>query len=115
VFRSGDHERHTFIKVAARTDIPFMSAQFQERRRGYRQKASAEASLRLLDRSGEPISAHVFELSMHGVGLSVRHEIAVGTILGFEMCDGRQSGTCIEVRSCRARSDNMFDIGGQFC
>jgi hypothetical protein len=52
---------------------------------------------------------------MHGVGMSVRQAIAVGTVLDFEMCDGRQAGTRIEIRSCRLRPDNMFDVGAQFC
>jgi len=92
-----------------------MSVQVQERRRGYRRQASAEAVLRPLDGLGEPFDAHVFELSMHGVGMSVRQAIAVGTVLDFEMCDGRQAGTRIEIRSCRLRPDNMFDVGAQFC
>jgi hypothetical protein len=92
-----------------------MSLQVHERRRGYRQKANASAILRPLDGTGEPLEAHVFELSMHGAGLSVRQALEVGSIFEFEMSDGRQSGGRIEVRSCRARADNMFDVGGQFC
>jgi hypothetical protein len=92
-----------------------MSVQVPERRRGYRRQASAMAMLRSPDLPGELLEAHIFELSMHGVGMSVRRAIDIGTILGFEMCDRRQAGTRVEVRSCRLRPDNMFDVGGQFC
>ena len=92
-----------------------MHLQAPDRRRGYRQKASALAILRPMNGAGEALDAHVFELSMHGVGLSVRRAVEIGSIFNFEMCDGRQSGSRIEVRSCRSRADNMFDVGGQFC
>jgi hypothetical protein len=92
-----------------------MQAQVPDRRRGYRQKASALAILRPFGGVGEALEAHVFELSMHGVGLSVGWAIEIGSVFEFEMRDGRQSGSRIEVRSCRSRSDNMFDVGGQFC
>jgi hypothetical protein len=92
-----------------------MSVQASERRRGYRQKASAMAILRTLNGGGKGLEAHVFELSMQGAGLSVGRALEIGSIFEFEMCDGRQAGGRIEVRSCRARADNMFDVGGQFC
>jgi hypothetical protein len=92
-----------------------MSVQLTDRRRGYRRQASAMAILRPLDPASGPLDAHVFELSMHGAGMSVGQAIEIGTVLGFEMCDGRQSGARIEIRSCRLRADNMFDVGGQFC
>ena len=91
-----------------------MTVHTPERGRGYRREASAMAILRPLDRPGETLDAHVFDLSIHGVGMSVRQAIEIGTVLDFEMCDGRQSGTRIEIRSCRPRADKMFDIGGQF-
>jgi hypothetical protein len=92
-----------------------MTLHVPERRRGYRKQASAMAILRPLDRPGQTLDAHVFDLSIHGVGMSVREAIEVGTRLYFQMCDGRQSGSRIEIKSCRLRSDNMFDVGGQFC
>ena len=98
-----------------RADEIFMHLQVPDRRRGYRQKASALAILRPVDGTGEALEAHVFELSMHGVGLSVGRAIEIGSIFDFELRDGRQSGSRIEVRSCRSRSDNMFDVGGRFC
>ena len=88
-----------------------MNVSVPERRRGYRRQASAMAILRPLENPGPPLDAHVFELSMHGAGMSVRQAIEIGAVLGFEMCDGRQSGARIEIRSCRLRPDNMFDVG----
>ncbi len=96
-------------------DENLMSPQAPDRRRGYRQKASAMAVLRPIDRPGDPLDAHVFELSMYGVGLSVREALEDGATFDFEMSDGRQSGNRIQVRSCRVRADNMFDVGAQFC
>jgi hypothetical protein len=99
----------------AHADECRMSLQVTDRRRGYRQKASAMAVLRPTDRPETKLDAHVFELSMYGVGLSVREALEVGAVCGFEMCDGRQAGGRIQVRSCRLRPDNMFDVGAQFC
>jgi hypothetical protein len=92
-----------------------MHLQTPDRRRGYRRHASVLAVLRPLDRSGQTIDAHVFDLSAYGVGMSVREEIAIDTILYFQMVDGRQAGARIQVKSCRKRPDGMFDMGGQFC
>jgi hypothetical protein len=47
--------------------------------------------------------------------MSVTHPIEPGAVLHFEMLDGRQSGSRIEIKSCRPRADKMFDVGGQFC
>jgi hypothetical protein len=92
-----------------------MNVHAPDRRRGYRHQASAMAILRPVDRLGESLKAHVFDLSAYGVGMSVGQAIGIGTVFEFEMCDGRQSGSRIEIRSCRLRPDQMFDVGGQFC
>jgi hypothetical protein len=89
------------------------------RRRGYREKLDTAAILRPAsgksDAAAEPMMVHVFDLSMFGVGFSCRKALAIGQIFRFAMCDRRQAGSRIEIRSCRARPDGMFDIGGQFC
>jgi len=88
------------------------------RRRGYREKLETAAMLRPTGRGGagaEPMMVHVFDLSMFGVGFSCRRSLEVGDIFRFAMCDRRQAGSRVEIRSCRQRGDGMFDIGGQFC
>jgi hypothetical protein len=88
------------------------------RRRGYREKVETAAMLRPATTRGasaEPMMVHVFDLSMFGVGFSCRRALEVGEIYRFAMCDRRQAGSRIEVRSCRKRPDGMFDIGAQFC
>lgn len=64
---------------------------------------------------GQPAVVYVFDLSMFGVGFSARRAFAIGTIHRFSMCDRHQSGSRVEVCSCRARPDGMFDVGAQFC
>jgi len=89
------------------------------RRRGYRQKLDTAAMLRPATSRGaaavEPMMVHVFDLSMFGVGFSSRKALEIGAIFRFAMCDRRQAGSRVEVRSCRQRPDGMFDVGAQFC
>jgi hypothetical protein len=92
-----------------------MHPHLPERRRGYRKQASSLASLRPVQGDGTALDAHVFDLSSYGAGMSVTHPIEPGAVLHFEMLDGRQSGSRIEIKSCRPRADKMFDVGGQFC
>lgn len=88
------------------------------RRRGYREKLDTAAMLRPANgksEAAEPMMVHVFDLSMFGVGFSCRKALEIGLIFRFAMCDRRQAGSRVEIRSCRGRADGMFDIGGQFC
>ena len=91
---------------------PASATGFAERRRGYRQAVRVTAMLRPLEGSAEQaLAVHVFEYSISGVAFSMGAAPPIGSVWRFDMCDRRQAGRRIEVRSCRPRRDGMFDVG----
>jgi hypothetical protein len=86
------------------------------RRRSYRVRFHAPAMISPLSGTMEARAiVQVFDLSMFGVGFSSVEPLEVGQVFKFDMPDRRAAGSRIEVKSCRARADGLFDVGGEFC
>jgi hypothetical protein len=98
------------------TPAPSVSTPLIERRKGYRQPIQASAMLRAVAVApDQAIVVHVFEHSISGVAFSTARAMEIGSVWRFDMCAKRQLPRRVEIRSCRARHDGMFDVGAMFC
>ncbi len=86
------------------------------RRRSYRVRFHSPAMISALTGTVEVRTiVQVFDISMFGVGFASVEPLEVGQVFKFDMADRRAAGSRVEVKSCRARADGLFDVGGEFC
>jgi len=98
-----------------------------EPRRGHEQRASARVGVGgqlkiqiVSSRTGQPpttINAHLRDLSVDGIGITVDQRISPGT--QFSVSLPRNNGSkplelICEVRHCDERADRVFNIGSRF-
>lgn len=92
---------------------------YMERRRGVRGTLAAEATL-YPETSEEAQSDEVELLSVnltrHGVGMDLPHEVAIGTVYNLAINIGHDTlRSHVRITSCAPVADGLYRAGGELC